>query len=248
MRAVTRNLNRRPAGTEWVHGLATGPDAPDILFLQETPAALLDHPPAGYRLVRGREEPGSAVGVVSSLLVTEHIGELRGDSGPRPFAALGTYAAAALLRHRGDDLWVVSVHASPSRISSEKLRADFPTRSCEPEPWWSDAFIAELRLFAARQQPAVIAGDLNQTEAWDRDHPGHVCGREFFEWTRDAGFIDVTRRDWGQDRPTRHNPDYQLDRVLASVAVASLLKARDTELVHDDASDHAAIWFDIGDP
>lgn len=75
----------------------------------------------------------------------------------------------------------------------------------------SDAFLADLAIFAARGEDAIVAGDLNQAWGYDAEHPGHVCGAEFFAALERAGYVDVTDRDWGGvERPTRLNPDYQL--------------------------------------
>jgi endonuclease/exonuclease/phosphatase family metal-dependent hydrolase len=91
----------------------------------------------------------------------------------------------------------------------------------------------------------LIAGDLNEARAWDSDHRGHSCSAAFFDAVTAAKFTDITWRDWGLERPTRLNPSYQLDHVIAAPSVALQVDADDVELVNDDASDHAAILFTI---
>jgi hypothetical protein len=43
----------------------------------------------------------------------------------------------------------------------------------------------------------------------------------------------------------RENPYYQLDRIFASKAIAGRVCADDVDLVHDGASDHAAVTFSL---
>lgn len=179
------------------------------------------------------------------LLVNEGIGELDSPD-DRPFGVLGTYAAVARLKYEGRETWLASVHTSPSRVSAEKRREDFKTRSCEAGPWWSDAFLAELQLFAGKGvTDAVIAGDFNQALAYD-ERNGHTCSREFFGGVASTGYVDVTSRDWrGIERPTRHSPAYQLDRVFASASLAGRVTVDGADLVHDGLSDHAAVRFSV---
>jgi hypothetical protein len=242
MRAVTRNLACRSSADRWVRQILAAPDTPDLAFLQEVPAALLAAPPAGYQAVSGRERPSSAVGRTSLLLVRDGVGEL-GEPTDITFEAMGTYVATAVLRRGDTRTLVVSAHTSPAVVAEDKRRPDFGTRSCERGPWWTDAFLADLRLvMAAVDTPVLIAGDFNQARAYDAAH-GHRCGGEFLDAVADLGLVDVTVRDWGGERATRRSPDYHLDRVFASRQLAEEIRVDDIELVDDSVSDHAAVWF-----
>ncbi len=146
----------------------------------------------------------------------------------RPFAALGTYVAPVKLLLNNGSVWLVSVHASPSPVPSDKRRTDFGVRQCEREPWWADASLAELKSFVREDRgDAIIAGDLNQARAYDAAM-NHTCGGELLDGIAATGFVDVTSRDWNLiERPTRRNPDYQLDRVFVpqpSLAGLRLMK------------------------
>ena len=56
----------------------------------------------------------------------------------------------------------------------------------------------------------------------------------------------VTFRDWRNDeRPTRRDPDCQLDRVFASDVIADQIELDDVELIYSGVTDHAAIDFKI---
>jgi endonuclease/exonuclease/phosphatase family metal-dependent hydrolase len=138
-----------------------------------------------------------------------------------------------------------SGHTSPSVVAEGKRRADLGTRSCERHPWWTDAFLADLRLVMVGVDTSVlIAGDLNQARAYDAAS-GHRCGGEFLDAVADLGFVDVTVRDWGGERATRRSPDYHLDRVFASRQLADQMRVDDIELVDDNVSDHAPVWFSL---
>lgn len=117
-------------------------------------------------------------------------------------------------------------------------------RRCELAPWWADVLLPDATSHSGA--PLLIAGDLNEARAWDASHPGHTCSADFFDGIKEAGLTDVTFRDWRtRERPTRRDPDYQLDRVFASGVIADLIEVDDVELIHDGLSDHAAISFKI---
>lgn len=238
--ALTRNLGYRTAAEAWLRAHLEEYEAPDIVYAQEVLPSLLATPPPGYQLIVGREEPASAVGRTSILLVRDGVRLEEGPSGRRPFGALGTYAASARLLHSGGSVWLASIHASPSPVPPAKRRPDFQVRTCEAEPWWADAFLAELKSFVGE---AIIAGDLNQARAYDKAM-NHVCGGELLDGVAATGFVDVTSRDWDHmERPTRHNPDYQLDRVCVSESLADRVAVDKSELQHDGVSDHAGVRF-----
>ncbi len=161
------------------------------------------------------------------------------------FRALGTYAACVTVALGGRSITLASIHTSPSQLGEGTvLRTGATTRSCEVAPWWADALTGEL--LQHKDRSLLIAGDLNEARAWDMGHRGHTCSAEFFDAIRRAGITDITFRDWNnEERPTRRNPDYQLDHVLASDAIAELVDVQDVQLIHDDFSDHAAITFHI---
>lgn len=246
--AVTRNLGNRTAGRRWLDECLYGERRPDVLFLQEVNQSILHLDIDGYVIVAGRETELGAVGCTSALIINQ---ELAPDPGGQeiaanPLPALGTYAASALVRAESD-VWLISAHTSPSRVPPAKMRTDFCVRSCEHDVWWSDAFVADLKAFVTADQPdLLIAGDLNQALAYDRDHPPHRCSSEFLHALRDTGLVDITLRDWlGVERPTRRNPDYHLDRVLASGDMPPRVRVDPEGPVFDHVSDHAAVWFSL---
>lgn len=216
-----------------------------MVFIQEALPGILADPPDGWVVVQGEATSRGSVGRSSALLVRVEVGRVSAPPS-RGFPALGTYAAEAVLQIGDASLWLISAHTSPSPVPPHKRRPDFQVRSCESQPWWSDAFLADLRDFdTGRTIGAVIAGDFNQALAYDEAN-GHSCSREFLDAVRAAGFIDATSRDWDDvERATRRSPDYQLDRVLVSKSFADRVAVSRADIVHDDASDHAAITFEI---
>jgi endonuclease/exonuclease/phosphatase family metal-dependent hydrolase len=215
---------------------------PDLLFLQEAIEWRLDDLQDAYQVVRRAPETGKPRGRTSALLIRKGLG-LVVDADPDILSHLGTYAAAAEIATSRGSITCVSVHASPSQVAvGEAPEALRQTRSCEVTPWWADVFIQDL--LASPRDRLVIAGDLNEARRWDNEHGGHVCSAEFFASVAELGLVDITWRDWNKrERHTRRDPDYQLDHVFASTAIASDVEADAIEVVHDDASDHAAITF-----
>lgn len=245
LKAFTRNLGYRTGAEAWLRARLDEDYGPDIVFAQEVLPSLLASPPRGYQLIAGREEPRGAVGRTSVLLVRN--GLIVSEVAPgdrRPFGALGTYVAPARLLHNSGSAWLVSVHTSPSPVPLDKRRPDFGVRSCEREPWWADAFLAELKSFVSEELgAAVIAGDLNQARAYDKAMH-HTCGGEILDGVTATGFVDVTSRDWNHiERPTPQNPDYQLDRVFVSEALAGRVAVDEAELEYDGLSDHVTVQF-----
>ncbi len=243
--ALTRNLGHRRSGEAWLRSRLADDGAPALVFAQEVLPSLVEAPPDGYRVITGRGTAKSAVGRTSALLIRDGIGAIA-EGAPQYFGALGTYVATASLRPDGTEVWLISAHASPSPVPAEKRRPQFRTRSCETEPWWADAFVAELLEFASHGfDHVVIAGDLNQARAYDAA-TGHTCGGELLDAIAASGFVDATLRDWeGVERPTRLNPDYHLDRVWVSSEFAERVTVHRADLVHDDDSDHAAVEFTV---
>jgi len=244
--AMTRNLGYRKTADRWLRELLETADAPDVLLVQEILPGLVQSTLDGYTVVEGQTAPSGVSGRTSALLIADRLGAAKPILVEAPFVRLGTYASAATLDRADGPLCLVSVHTSPSPVSAEWMKSDYATRSCEAGPWWSDAFLAELAVFASTgPQRVIIAGDLNQALDYDAAN-GHRCGAEFFETVQRLGFVDVTARDWnGVERPTRKDPDYQLDRVFVSADFADRVSVQGDELVHDSASDHAAIRFSI---
>ncbi len=70
----------------------------------------------------------------------------------------------------------------------------------------------------------------------------------FFETVADAGLVDLARRDWQEERPTREALAYQVDHVLASPEVADVLRLVDQEPRFDGISDHAALLYEKARP
>lgn len=219
--------------------------APDVALVQELLPEFAETPPPGYRLVVGHADTGCPTGCTSAVLVRDGLGDVVPAGDDRPFAAMGSYVAAATLKREGGPVWLVSVHASPTKVPRYKLRDEYRTRSCETGPWWSDVFVAELGAFASQPvSDALIAGDLNVAYGFDFRHVDHTCGAEFFGAVADLGVVDTTLRDWRLvERPTRRKPDYQHARVFATRTLAERVAVDRAELDHDGASDHAAIWF-----
>lgn len=249
MTCLSRNLGYRKAGAAWLRQTLNEETRPDLVFIQEVLPSLITSPPAGYNIITGPTTPKAAEGRTSAMLFRDGEGEVDRTSlpsGGQPFAALGTYVAAARIHRGAASTWLASVHTSPSIVTESKRRPDFNIRSCEAQPWWSDAFLSDARTFTAETQGrAVVVGDFNQSRAYDTAI-GHTCGGEFLDAMESMGFVDLTSRDWGNpERPTRHNPDYLLDRVFVSADIASGSAVDTADLIHDNASDHAAVWFVI---
>jgi endonuclease/exonuclease/phosphatase family metal-dependent hydrolase len=242
--ALTRNLGHRISAMEWLTQEAALGALPDVLFLQEALPNLLDPVRATYGVFLRPEASESPHGRRSAIAFRRDLG-LDAAEDLETFRVLGTYASCARVQLDGRSVILASIHTSPSQLDEEHaIRAHAGTRSCELAPWWADALIAEMS--SRMSAPLVIAGDFNEARAWDASNRGHTCSTEFFKAIQEAGFIDITFRDWhNEERPTRRGPDYQLDHVFASGVIEGLVEADDVELVHDDLSDHAAITFTL---
>ncbi len=256
IRSVTYNLgcggphgaDCREAADSWID-TATG--AHDLIFAQEIPAGddWTEHwEKAGFRVVLG---PAKGWRTRSALIVRSKA--VRGvESVEYPTAEYhGTYLAAAAL----DLGWVepfvvVSVHASPQRVSDDWARSwitcgrELPVGRPSCGLWDADLVLATIAELCTRHRFVIAAGDWNEARGWDLTHHGH-SGREFFERVEDAGLVDVTYEQWGRtERSTRDG--LQLDRVFATRAVAERIRdAAVTAVEIVSASDHHPVEFTI---
>jgi endonuclease/exonuclease/phosphatase family metal-dependent hydrolase len=244
--ALTRNLGHRISACEWLIGQASAGALSDVLFLQEVLPNRIDRLNETYEVFLRPTVPELPRGRHSVLAFRKSL-DLDVVEDLETFGALGTYASCARTALGGREVVLASIHASPSQLLPEDPRcADVATRSCEAAPWWADVLVAHMSAHVG--PPLVIAGDFNEARAWDARNPRHRCSAEFFSEIDRAGFTDVTFRDWhGSERPTRRDPDYQLDHVIASRAIAGQVRADDVELVHDGLSDHASVTFSLAE-
>lgn len=236
---MTRNLGYRTNAMSWLTTTLHAPDAPDIVILQE----VIPHRLVEIEDVYDVHAAPVTDGGRRSVIAVKRAAAIAAEPAPDVFTFLNSYAAS--IRLTGErDLLLASVHTSP-RPYDGPPRGDLPVRTpCERVPWWSDALVADLAVH--RGTPMIIAGDLNEARKWDETNPSHTCGHAFFERLEQLGFTDVTYRDWDrEERPTRWGPDYQLDRVLASVAVAPSVRTTTLYPMLDLVSDHAEILFTI---
>ena len=198
----------------------------------------------------------------------------RGDIACRPLFSVhlpyldffGTYVAGTRLDWPGaGEVTVLSVHASPRPVPFDRLDTwpgERPTPRLATDAITRPLYFVDLLLGLMTQLcdvgPVFSAGDFN--EARERDvhgRPGwlndRTYGREFYERTREAGFVDLTYREWGEERRTLFHeglPPYQSDHVLATPEVAALLSDpvidpgwRDGSFNAREHADHAPLWF-----
>lgn len=174
----------------------------------------------------------------------------------------GSYVAAAAVELPGVGAVVLmSVHASPNRVSEEW---ETTWRKYGPWPvegrpscglWDSDLVLRSVEIVAAKGMPVVApgmpvvaAGDWNEARAWDLDHPG-TAGEEFFAKVRDAGLTDCCCPG-DEDGPPTHQASGQrglhIDHVLATASVSPHVHvtALPTEF-EAGPSDHRPVEFSI---
>ena len=168
----------------------------------------------------------------------------------------GSYVAAAAVELPGVGAVVLmSVHASPNRVSEEwettwRKHGPWPVAgrpSCGL--WDSDLVLRSVEIVAASGVPVVAAGDWNEARAWDLDHAG-TAGEEFFAKVRDAGLTDCCcPADRGVEGAGDGWPTHGklcIDHVVATVTVAPHVAVR-TPLTPQVAgpSDHRPVEFTI---
>jgi endonuclease/exonuclease/phosphatase family metal-dependent hydrolase len=168
----------------------------------------------------------------------------------------GSYVAAAVVELPGVGAVVLmSVHASPNRVSEEWAEQ---WRGCHQELpegrpscglWDSDLVLRSLEIVAVPGVPVIAAGDWNEARAWDLDHPG-TAGKEFFAKVRDAGLTDCCcPADRGVEGAGDGWPTHGklcIDHVVATVTVAPHVAVRTpTTPQVAGPSDHRAVEFTI---
>jgi hypothetical protein len=167
----------------------------------------------------------------------------------------GSYVAAASLTVDGPPITLVSMHASPSRLTSEYVASGqsviAAARQRNGEWWDADFVLGTLADLVAAGHQVVAAGDLNECLTWDLTHDG-LWGRQFFDNVERAGLTSATLPAWeGNERPTYLGSEagHQLDHVLVTPGQSGWL--RDFELHYwnlddvrsGDSPDHAWIEF-----
>lgn len=264
---VTANLARGTGGTwAWLEEML-GDQDPAVVFGQELAGRdRLEQLAAqhGYAVIWPAVEMSTQWQVVSWVMA-------KLDLRPRRSTDLrlldklrvhGSYAAAAEVDWPGfGTVSAISVHASPKPVPPDGL-AGYPEA---PSPrdggtdgryggrlFYSDLLLDAVAEAALRTQ-VLAAGDLNEARAWDRVNEGHTWGAEFFSRVDSRGLVDVTFELWSEERRTRFHathPEYQLDVVLASPAIARLITdaSVDGDWTADNLasrSDHAPVWFSM---
>jgi len=243
----------------------TGDEVVDLVFLQEVP---LGEDWAG---ICGEAGFGVATDTASTFQVRSLLlwrrSTVTAESFLLPTAGYhGSYLAAVRLNLPAvGETIAVSVHASPAVVAAE-YREHWPqTGRPLPEPrpsagpgelWDSDFVLASLADLT-RLGPVLAAGDFNECLAWDAAHSGD-WGMEYFARVANSDLVSLTHRGEAVERQTAFTHDelkYQLDHVLASPSVASqIAKAPRVDagwsrerVTAGKASDHAPLWFEIGD-
>ncbi len=222
------------------------------MFAQEIPGAewIAEWRADGFTVVTEEEQPfavRSAVIARAGLMIEP----LRLPSADYH----GSYVAAASLTVDGPPITLVSMHASPSRLTSDHVAsalAVIRSRRQRNGEWWdADFVLGTLADLVADGHRVIAAGDLNECLAWDQTHDGS-WGQQFFENVEHAGLGSATLAAWQRhERSTYLGSDagYQLDHVLVTPGQSGWL--RDVQL-HSwssedvrsgDSPDHAWIEF-----
>jgi endonuclease/exonuclease/phosphatase family metal-dependent hydrolase len=277
MRAVSVNVSaaspfgdtrRRVAGmVRWAEE-ALGSEPPALVLAQECHDDwLAAWRAAGYDVIRGTAEGQPQYKVVSAVIASPELELAPVSLVEVPTLAYhGSYVACARWPVGGEDVLVMSVHASPTKSAGLEL---WPGEVLEPQArpagqradgrmdvYDSDALLATLRHQALRGN-LLAAGDLNEALRWDDTHEGH-WGRDYFRGVTDAGLVSVLHAlAGGVETPShrdRHGSRYQLDHVIATPRIAKWVTSPKQDpgwaaaSDHADWSDHAPIWFELNAP
>lgn len=252
--------------TSWAQHAIDGASRPAVVCAQETSAAWRDlWARAGYTVHTSAPvyRPVSAVIVDDAQLGASSTVELE----TAPYH--GSYLAAAEVElPEVGPATVASVHASPNVVDPRYVMK-WPRSVPMPQPrngggsyaadalFDSDMVLATLARLAS-EGPSLAAGDLNEARGWDElpAHIGESWGERYFAGVGEAGWVDVTHREWGHERPTRRvptGPSLQLDHILATPTVASLLRDAFLDPTWEKVamsgrgrSDHRPIWVAFG--
>lgn len=222
------------------------------MFAQEIPGAdwIAEWRANGFTVVAEEEQPYA---VRSAVIARAGLSVKRLRLSSADYH--GSYVAAASLTVDGLPITLVSMHASPSRLTSEYVASGqsviAAARQRNGEWWDADFVLGTLADLVAAGHQVVAAGDLNECLTWDLTHDG-LWGRQFFDNVERAGLTSATLAAWeGNERPTYLGSEagHQLDHVLVTPGQSGWL--RDFELdswsLDDvrsgDSPDHAWIEF-----
>lgn len=230
----------------------------DLVFAQEIPASgwIESWRSAGYTVITEEQTPYA---VRSAVIARHAVTPVSLDSA----AYHGSYLAAARIDLGCGPVTLVSVHASPSPLTSEYIASGTALirgakqRAVGREgQWWdADFVLGTLADLVSDGHHVLAAGDYNECLRWDETHPGTTWGQEYFENVGQAGLTSVTSAHWTHEQQTYLGSDagYQLDHVLASADVAALIESvtlqpwEPSDVESGTSPDHAWIGFSITD-
>lgn len=230
----------------------------DLVFAQEIPASgwIESWRSAGYTVIT---EEQTHYAVRSAVISRHAVTPVSLDSA----AYHGSYLAAASIELGCGPVTLVSVHASPSPLTSEYIASGSALiRGAKQRAvghagqWWdADFVLGTLADLVSDGHHVLAAGDYNECLRWDETHPGTTWGQQYFENVRQAGLISVTSAHWTHEQQTYLGSDagYQLDHVLASSDVAPLIESvtlqswEPSDVESGTSPDHAWIGFSIAE-
>jgi endonuclease/exonuclease/phosphatase family metal-dependent hydrolase len=259
LRAVTYNLGcagphvaaRVKAADEWA--AAARADRFDLVFVQELPSqSWLDAWEPTHHVIAPNEHGWKTR---SALLVSRSLA-CKPIEFPTSSYHDSYVAAATVVLPDGREETCASVHASPSRVTSEwqamweKTGVVLPSARAAEDLWDADLLLASI-IDLVPGRSLLIAGDWNEARAWDKAHPGSTAGDQFFALVDAAGLVDCTWNEWGEERatcaPERAAEAMQLDHIFATRDIASTLRSTVVDVESSDVStsDHRAISFSV---
>lgn len=251
-RAVTVNLGGASPGAivdprraaDWLKNNRT---RFDVVFAQEIPGDdWLDAWPS-YRIFQTTDPQYRARSAV--LVRKETVDATDYPLGTAEYH--GSYVGSALVNHPTiGELVLMSVHASPSRVSEEwattwhRVGGELP-ESYRGELWDSDLVVESIGRVADVQK-VIAAGDLNEARNWDLTHPGD-SGAAFFGRLAERGLVDTCCEDGSDAAATHGDPDHgglRLDHVMTSRLLSDRVVV--TGVGSEAPADHRPVEFTIG--
>ena len=261
LRVLSWNVHQATARSPaWAHLLDV---APDIALLQEV-IALPDAVTAAYetrfeyatRKAGGPQRFGSAVLVRGRIERASPLSASE-DWVTNELARFGGNVVACDVVIDGATLTAVCVHSPAWPVDRARLKGialEGVKLQQNPDVWVADLLLAGLRALDLRQRPAVVAGDFNLCESFDKWRGGPRGNREYLDRMAALGLIECLRQAQGRLTPTYRKPGRQdihaqIDHVFVNHVLAERLRsctAGDPAVIFDKKlSDHLPVVADF---
>ena len=219
----------------------------DVVFAQEIPGDDWFEAWPGYRVFQTTVPQYRARSAV--LLRKETIEATAYPLGTAGYH--GSYVGSALAKHPTlGELVLMSVHASPTRVSEEWAATWKRVGGVMPPQYrgalWDSDLVVESIGRVADKGKVIAAGDYNEARNWDVNHAGNA-GAGFFGCVAERGLVDACCTGGFDAVATRGEEGHgglRLDHVFTSRSLVGRVVV--TGLGSSAPADHRPVEFTIG--